>query len=382
MATMFKRGGKGPWLIRWRNSSGRLQELSLGRADKATARTVKQEMEQRLVLEKQGLIDPRREHFRGENAKPIQAHVDAYLRHLDLKRGERRVADARRPLRSVIEASRAVRLTDVTLEVVENALALMKNDGSGPEGKGKAARTINHYAASVRAFMNWCVKENRLESNPLRHLVELNVDSDRRRERRPLTEEEVESLFAVAEPRGRKLWYMLAYYAGLRLGDLKRLRWKQVDLGGKVLQIPNGKAKRNDRVPLHPRLMAALERARPRDCLPSAAVFPSFPTNETRIKDFRRAGIAPTDDQDRVADLHSLRSSLATHLARKGVPAQILKQIMRHEDASTTEKFYVHFRDEDKASAIAKLTSGEGAEAAPHQNHHHSQRDEVLHRAT
>ncbi len=381
MASMFKRGGEGPWIIRWRDASGQLRERSLGRADKATARLVKNDIEQRLVLQDQGLVDPRREHFRGQNAKPIQGHVDAYLRHLELKRGERRVADARRHLRRAIAATSAVRLTDLTLEAVENALALMKNDGSGPDGKGKAARTINHHAASVRAFLNWCVKENRLESNPLRHLDELDVDSDRRRERRPLSVEEVERLFTVAEPRGRKLWYMLAYYAGLRLGDLKRLRWKQVDVGGRVLQIPNGKAKRNDRVPLHPRLQAALERERPQDCLPSAAVFRTHPTNETRIKDFKRAGIPLIDGQDRVADLHSLRSSLATHLARKGVPAQVLKEIMRHEDASTTEKYYVHLKDEDKASAIALLCTDEEADSHPHRNHHHPARDEVLPRA-
>lgn len=381
MATMFKREGKGPWIVRWRDTSGQLRERSLGRADKATARLVKNEIEQRLVLQDQGLVDPRREHFRVENAKPIQSHVDAYVKHLELKRGERRVADARRHLKWAVAASSAVRLTDLTLEAVESALAGMKNDGSGPEGKGKAARTINHHAASVRAFLNWCVKENRLESSPLRHLVELDVNSDRRRERRPLTVEEVERLLAVAEGRGRKLWYMLAYFAGLRLGDLKRLRWKQVDMEGRVLQIPNGKAKRTDRVPLHARLYTELERMRPHDCLPSAAVFRTHPTNETRIKDFRRAGIPQIDDRDCVADLHSLRSSLATHLARKGVSAQILKQIMRHENASTTERYYVHLRDEDKASAIAQLGSDDGAETDPHRNRHHLQRDEALPRA-
>ena len=54
-------------------------------------------------------------------------------------------------------------------------------------------------------------------------MEELDESRDRCRVRRALSDEELARLMAVAEGRGRKLWYMLAVLAGLRRGDLVRL---------------------------------------------------------------------------------------------------------------------------------------------------------------
>lgn len=46
---------------------------------------------------------------------------------------------------------------------------------------------------------------------------------DRRRVRRPLTDDEMTRLLAVARERGRDAWYLAAALAGLRKGDMQRL---------------------------------------------------------------------------------------------------------------------------------------------------------------
>src|SRR5688572_12671378 len=107
---------------------------------------------------------------------------------------------------------------------------------------------------------------------------------------------------AVAEGRGRKTWYLLAALAGLRRSDLIRLSWGDVDLEGAVLTIRDGKAKREDRLPIHPELLEELRRIRPTTVLPKARVFPTAVTNLTRQRDFDDANIQP-DEQGRVADL-------------------------------------------------------------------------------
>src|SRR5688572_10755670 len=107
---------------------------------------------------------------------------------------------------------------------------------------------------------------------------------------------------AVAEGRGRKTWYLLAALAGLRRSDLIRLTWGDVDLDDAVLTIRDGKAKREDRLPIHPELLEELRRIRPSTVLPLARVFPTAVTNRTRQEDFKRAKIPlKPDEQGRVA---------------------------------------------------------------------------------
>ncbi|MCP3981429.1 MAG: tyrosine-type recombinase/integrase [bacterium] len=236
---------------------------------------------------------------------------------------------------------------------------------------GSAARTVNFRRQIANAFMNWCVRHRRIKSNPLSAVPRLDETRDRRRVRRPLTDEELERLLAVAEERGRKAWYLCAALAGLRRGDLVRLRWADVDLKAATITLTHGKAKRVDVLPLHPDLAHELEKIRPEAVEPTAPVFPTAVTTRTQQRDFLRAGLAReevvkdengepvmvgkgtkrsplrpktrivTDDAEgRVIDLHALRTTLATQLARQGVAPQIAQQIMRHGDYRTTLEHY------------------------------------------
>ncbi len=62
--------------------------------------------------------------------------------------------------------------------------------------------------------------------------------------------------------------------------------------------------------------------------------------NQTRQKDYVRAGIELVDEEGRHADLHGLRATLGTKLARGGVTPQVGRQLMRHANYATTLKHY------------------------------------------
>ena len=98
----------------------------------------------------------------------------------------------------------------------------------------------------------------------------------------------------------------------------------------------------------------------------------SLPSRPTRRggKDFKRAGIPLVDDEGRHADLHSLRSTLATQLARSGVSPQLHQEFMRHSDYRTTREFYTHLRLEDLSKAARAL---EAAQAEATQESRESQ---------
>ncbi|MCC6320303.1 MAG: site-specific integrase [Phycisphaerales bacterium] len=135
---------------------------------------------------------------------------------------------------------------------------------------------------------------------------------------------------------------------------------------------------------MHPQLAEALRRrlaAFP--ALPTARVWSDTVGDVTRLKDFLRAGIARRvpvldadgkpvkigtgkrervktrivveDDEGRVIDLHALRTTLGTQLARAGVTPQIAQRIMRHSDYRTTLKHYTVLGLTDTAAAMDRL---------------------------
>ena len=221
-----------------------------------------------------------------------------------------------------------------------------------------AARSVNTRRETLRAFGNWCRKTSRLSTHPLELLPKVNEHGDRRRIRRPLADDELARLLDVAEQRGRRGWYLTAALAGLRRSELIRLTWASVDLEQAVFIIRDGKAKREDVVPLHPELLAELKRIRPAGVLPSTRVFPEEVTNLTRKKDFARAKIDEFDAQGRVADLHSLRGTLGTRLARAGVAPQVAQRVMRHADYRTTLNHYTTLSLVDSRAAMSLLAGG------------------------
>jgi len=368
MASIYKRHGKGPWIVKYFDSSGRRREHSTKTTDKRLAKSIAAKLTDKVMLRKEGIIDARADAFAEADAIPIGKHLDSYLAHLWAgRRNQRTLIDAKRLLTWLFQEAGIVRLSDLTADRVEAALSLVHQ-------RNQAARTYNAKRGAAVGFMNWAIRTRRVASNPLRHLAKLSEDADRRRERRALTIEEIGNLLAVAEARGRKLFYLFALWGGLRRGELGRVTWGDVDLVRGVLRMSKGKAKRLDEVPLHPDLLAELRRVRHVGGMPSARIFPTVPTNDTRTKDYIRAGIKEVDGLH--ADLHSLRSSLCTMMALQHVPAEVARRVMRHSDYRTTAKHYLKIQISDAEKFVAALPSvpatPETVKPDPHQNPHHS----------
>ena len=150
------------------------------------------------------------------------------------------------------------------------------------------------------------------------------------------------------------------------------LQSRDVDLEKAFLRIRDGKAKREDLIPLHPQLAEVLGDRKQKDAKALDRVFPTVVTDLTRGKDFLAAGLARVeeaqqedgtmkrkivteDEEGRVIDLHAMRTTLGTALARQGVAPQIAQQIMRHRDYRTTLKHYTSLSLSDAAKGMAEV---------------------------
>ncbi len=220
-------------------------------------------------------------------------------------------------------------------------------------------------------------------------VTKANEERDRRRIRRSFTDDELARLLEVAAKRGRRAWYLTAALAGARFSDLGRLLWIDVDFDAGTLLIRDGKSGHDDLLPLHPDLAIELAaRKAAQKGKPHDRVFPTIMDGRTRLNDFFAAGLAERvnvlnadgsikmrwhgkgrsrrqvpktklvvkkDATGRVVDLHALRTTLGTNLARSGVAPQVAQKIMRHADYRTTLKHYTDLQLADSASALGSV---------------------------
>jgi integrase len=73
--------------------------------------------------------------------------------------------------------------------------------------------------------------------------------------------------------------------------------------------------------------------------------------------DLKAAEIPKVDDRGFVIDIHALRHTFASLLARAGTPQRITQELMRHSDPRLTSNVYTHLRIQDTAVALDVLPS-------------------------
>ncbi len=377
---------EGVWIAQWYDHAGAKHRRSTRTTDKALASQILAGHVKAATERREGIIDVTADGYARNERVPLSVHVAAYLAHCErAEQAPKAIKEKRRHLNRLLAETGAARLSQLTIDALEQNLGAMKL-------AKRSARTINFRRQTAVAFMNWARRTGRVLSNPLTIVPKLDEQRDRRRVRRPLTDDELARLLAVAGERGRAEWYLAAALAGLRKGDLQRLTWSDVDFETETLTVREGKAKRVDVLPMHPQLATALRALRDRTlALPAARVFPTTVTDATRLKDFLRAGLAreevvlgpdgepimvgkrkprpktkivTTDDEGRVIDLHALRTTLGTMLARAGVAPQIAQRIMRHETYETTLRHYTILGLTDTSRAMDALPGIPAVEAA------------------
>ncbi|MCA9287861.1 MAG: tyrosine-type recombinase/integrase [Phycisphaerales bacterium] len=314
-----------------------------------------------------GLVDP----SDAERRRPLDEHIDEYeaaCRHA----GESRVHvnNKTSQLRRLAAHAGATRLGDLTARAIEDHLQYLRRSGRvgvsvRTEDKGLGARSVNQHRATILAFLGWCERTGRLRESPVRSLPRLNEAKDRRRERRAMTEDEVARLIQATRESGRALFYLTAALTGLRRSELAKLEWGHLDLDNGRLTIPAkvGKAGRDDFRPLAPQLQQALAELRPSGAKPSDRVFPRVPRNMTVNRDLGRAGIPLIDESGRHVDLHAMRTTMGTMLARGGVAPQAAAKVLRHRDPRVTNRHYTALDDRDVRTAMAILPGDRWARA-------------------
>ena len=253
-----------------------------------------------------------------------------------------------------------------------------KKGGGRRGGQPLSPKSIRNYLGTLSALLNFAVKKKWLRASPMSA-----VDLPSMTEDAPLKEltflepDEVARLAARARPGDYfaldSALYVVAAYTGLRQGELRGLRWENVDFARSTIHVlenvtrgrrssPKGKRRRS--VPLAPsaaRVLSALHETTPWRALEDA-VFACPSTGQPMA----RAGLMARYREALVAaglavtfSFHDLRHTFGTTMARQGVPVGTIQAWMGHADLATTQ-LYMHYAPAGRDAAIIEAAFGSG----------------------
>ena len=170
--------------------------------------------------------------------------------------------------------------------------------------------------------------------------------------------------------RDRADLYAFLAGTGLRINEVRQLDLAYLDLDGPVpvvrLSAATTKNGKEALIPLRADLVTMLRR-RLQTRGYSEKVF-DIPSDLIRRfhGDCKRAGIARRDGRGRQVDLHALRTTFGTNLARAGVPPKAAQILMRHSDIRLTMGVYTDPALFDLQGAVESIVAP--CVARPHDN--------------
>jgi len=224
--------------------------------------------------------------------------------------------------------------------------------------QGKAQKTLNEYLTSAKGFLKWLVTQGRISVNPLTAVTRGETRGREVRPRRAYDDSEFAALLSVAG--AQRIVYLTAALTGIRHGELKELRWGDINLLGEkpsvTVRASVSKNHKQACLPLHPALVVALKEFRPADATAGDLVFKGLvPRSKVFNRHLKAAKIAKVDTQGRVVDFHSLRHTFCTNLHRAGVSQREAMELMRHNDPRLTATTYTDTSLLALGSAVQKI---------------------------
>jgi integrase len=254
------------------------------------------------------------------------------------------------------EKWKARKLDTVTESMTENLQRKILKDRSGA--------TANRVIATGKALFNYAAKQKASGfdgPNPFRRLEKL---PEKRRTQR-IYKGQIPAFFKALDTvtPTMKDFILLAVYTGRRAGDLRAMRWVDVDLDSKQWLIPDPKAGEPQVVALVPDAMRILKRRRRENS--GVWVFPANSKAGHMAKGGYRKAWKTVQDAAGLDGVrfHDVRRSVASIAFEEGAPKHVVGAMLGHKDAATTERIYQTISTEAQR-AVAKQSAKAWAKAA------------------
>lgn len=229
-------------------------------------------------------------------------------------------------------------------------------DRGQPTGQPLSGSTINRFVSTLAGLFKYARRLRVLQRShvpPTRGFEKAPEPVDPDKYVRP---EEVERLLAVArvvDRRWKKLpaLIVLGFHTGIRIGNLKSLKWEDIDFDAKTASIAVTKNGRPHVAPLTDSCIEELRKLQKAE--PTSLIFKSYrsekPFNHRALlqKVCKEAGFEGRT-------FHWLRHGCGSALANAGVSQAQIMQVMAHRTLTASAR-YMHSNVEDRKSVVERV---------------------------
>lgn len=328
--TITKRNGK--YYCRFQLNGERHHYLCSGATSKSEAEKIENAFKYKLQQQQNGVI-PREDNIK--LSKLYKAYLDySILNKKSCDRDIQRVQIIKNIWKNKLYAKD---IKPIDLEELKNTLLMM----------GRSKQTVNKYLQLISKMFNIGIDNMWISVNPVKKISKFKTQHQ---QVRYLEEVEEKALFRYAN----KYWkgvLLVALHTGLRLSNIRLLQGKNINLDFRILDITENKGNKHIKLYLNDVLYKFFKTFEFKE---DDYIFTidGKPLNMNRFqrewKNLKKmAGIEKLR-------FHDLRHTVGTRLAKRGVPINVIKEIMAHSSISTTMQ-YVHTASNQMKEAMEVL---------------------------
>jgi integrase len=214
------------------------------------------------------------------------------------------------------------------------------------------------YYRTLKAAFNKALVWNYIEANPFNKIKSPKVPQSF-----PIfiSESELIEILNNTEMQLMKNIFTIAFYTGMRLGELLNMKWNWIDFTQNIITIKNSaefnsKNKRERIIPIHQKVKIVLQTLYQLGKDQDNFIFSRndrLKLNEDFVsKQFKKA-VRAAKLNDKI-HFHSLRHSFASALVQRGISLYAVKELLGHGNIKTTQ-VYSHLQKDNLMEAVSSL---------------------------
>lgn len=193
-----------------------------------------------------------------------------------------------------------------------------------------------------------------------RDAFEIRIPRPRKEHHLPtvLTREECYRIFKYVDNPKHKLLLLIGYGAGLRRSEIVSLKWADILFDEHQIHIKQGKGKKDRIVMLPYSIVEYLRNYRqlyPSDDWVFEGQYKGEALSARTVQQVMANAVAKAG-LEKVATVHTLRHSFATHLLESGTDIRYIQQLLGHANITTT-MVYTHITQKAERKIISPLDS-------------------------
>ncbi|MFA5839978.1 MAG: site-specific integrase [Candidatus Margulisiibacteriota bacterium] len=244
-------------------------------------------------------------------------------------------------IKALLAGLRTLKIGQITTTVIQRLQSIWSRDG-------KSNKTINNRSILLGTMLRFAIESGYLATLP--KITKLKVDL-----RRPqwYTEAERKKILEVASPEVKD-YVIVLLNSGLRLGELQRLKWADIDFSNKQINVEKSKSHRFRIVPMHDLLHRHLLGLFIQKAENQIFVFESKAGKPMNSSQYYRHFKMLLDKLGIEGNVHKLRHTFASLLVQRGVPIYEVQHLLGHASVQTTQ-VYAHINQQNLKRAVDVL---------------------------